>query len=465
MSARYLPAQESLDCPNMTESLAVVILAAGQGTRMKSALPKVLHTIGGRPMLGHVLAAAQALNASRIAVVTSPGAESVAAFARQAGAEVCVQERQLGTAHAVLAAEKALAGFGGKLLVLFGDTPLMTVKTLQRLVARAGEGGADIAALAFRAKDPTGYGRMIAEGGMLLRIVEHKDASEEERRIDLCNAGSLAGPCRRIFELLHGVGDKNAQGEFYLTDVFSLARADGQKTAIVEGSEAEMAGVNSRAQLAEAETVFQSRRRAELMEDGVSFAAPETVFLQADTIIEPDARIGPYIVFGPGAIVRRGAEIRPFCHIEGAQVGEGAIVGPFARLRPGAVLEESVHVGNFVEIKNARLEKGAKANHLAYVGDARVGAGSNIGAGTITCNYDGVNKHRTDIGAGVFVGSDSTLVAPVKIGDGAYIAAGSTITENVEPGALALGRSRQMAKPGLAVKLRDRLNANKKKEA
>lgn len=448
----------------MSESLAVVILAAGQGTRMKSALPKVLHAIGGRPMLGHVLAAAHALNAARIAVVTAPGAESVASLARQAGAETCVQERQLGTAHAVLAAEKALKGFRGKLLVLFGDAPLVTVDTLKRLVTRAGEGGAEIAALGFRAKDPTGYGRLVAENGMLLRIVEHKDAREEERRIDLCNAGPLAGPCGKIFELLHAVGSNNAQKEFYLTDVFRLARNEGIKTAIVEGTEAEMAGVNSRAQLAEAEQAFQSRRREALMAEGVSFAAPETVFLQADTLIEADASIGPYVVFGPGVLIRRGAEIRAFCHIEGAEVKAGAIVGPFARLRPGAVLEESVHVGNFVEIKNARLEKGAKANHLTYVGDARVGAGSNIGAGTITCNYDGTNKHKTDIGAGVFVGSDSTLVAPVTIGDGAYIAAGSTITQNVETDALAIGRSRQVSKPGFAARMRARPSAAKKKK-
>lgn len=431
---------------------------------MKSTLPKVLHTLGGRPMLGHVLAAGHALKAVRMIVVTSPGADAVAAFAGQERAEICVQERQLGTAHAVLAAQTALAGFTGKLLILFGDTPLVTVKTLEQLIDRAGEGGAEFAALGFRAKDPTGYGRMIAEGGTLTRIVEHKDATEDQRRIDLCNAGPLAGPCGKIFELLRGVGSKNAQGEFYLTDVFALARSRGIKTAIVEGSEGEMAGVNSRAQLAEAEIAFQGRRRAALMDEGVSFAAPETVFLNFDTVIEPDSSIGPYVVFGPGAIVRRGAEIRAFCHIEGAEVKAGAIVGPFARLRPGAVLEESVHVGNFVEIKNARLEKGAKANHLAYVGDARVGAGSNIGAGTITCNYDGTNKHRTDIGAGVFVGSNSTIVAPVTVGDDAYIAAGSTITDNVPKDALALGRARQVAKPGLAARLRERLNAAKKKK-
>jgi bifunctional UDP-N-acetylglucosamine pyrophosphorylase / glucosamine-1-phosphate N-acetyltransferase len=447
----------------MSESLAVVVLAAGQGTRMKSALPKVLHRIGGRPMLGHVLAAAKALKAARIVVVTAPGADQVAALAQEWGAEVAVQDRQLGTGHAVLAAEPMLANFDGKLLVLFGDAVLTTVETLERLTSRAGK-CADIAALGFRAADPAGYGRMIAEGDTLIRIVEHKDATAEEKRVDLCNAGPVAGPARKIFGLLHGIENRNAQGEFYLTDIFAIARAAGLNTVIVEGGEDEMLGVNSRAQLAQAEASFQSRRRKELMDSGVSFAAPETVFLQADTAIEPDAAIGPYVVFGPGVTIGRGAEIRAFCHIEGATVGQGAIVGPFARLRPGAVLEEAVHVGNFVEIKNARLEKGAKANHLAYVGDARVGAASNIGAGTITCNYDGTEKHFTDIGAGVFIGSNSTLVARVRIGDGAYVAAGSTITKNVDADSLAFGRARQEAKPDGAKTLRARLKASKKKD-
>jgi bifunctional UDP-N-acetylglucosamine pyrophosphorylase/glucosamine-1-phosphate N-acetyltransferase len=447
----------------MSESqLAVVVLAAGQGTRMKSSLPKVLHRIGGRPMFGHVLAVAQALHAARVVAVTAPGADAVAALAREWGADVAVQDRQLGTGHAVLAAEKALAGFQGRLLVLFGDAPLMSVETLQKLVARAGEGG--IAALGFRAADPTGYGRMIAQGDRLIRIVEHKDATADEKRVDLCNAGPLVADAQTAFKLLHRIGNSNAQGEFYLTDLFALARAEGHETTIVEGSEAETLGVNSRLQLADAEAAFQSRRRKELMEAGVSFAAPETVFLQADTVIEPDASIGPYVVFGPGVAIRGTAEIRAFCHIEGAEVGPGAIVGPFARLRPGAVLEDAVHVGNFCEVKNARLEKGVKVNHLSYVGDAHVGRGTNIGAGTITCNYDGAAKHFTDIGAGVFIGSDSTLVAPVKIGDGAYVAAGSTITRNVEKDALAFGRARQETKADGATALRA-LKSGKKKDA
>jgi len=441
-------------------ALAVIVLAAGQGTRMKSALPKVMHKIAGRPMLAHVLAVAKALGAARIVVVTAPGAQAVTKLAAEWGAEAVVQERQLGTGHAVLAGEKSLEGFEGNLLVLFGDAPLLTQGTLSRLTARL-QSGADLSALGFRAADPTGYGRMVVEGDRLIRIVEDKDASHDERRIDLCFAGMLAGRAGAIFDLLHQVDNRNAQSEFYLTDIIAIARKRGLNCAIVEGDEKEMLGVNSRAQLAQAESAFQARRRTELMESGVTLIAPETIYFSADTIIEPDAVIGPYVVFGPGVTVGTGAEIRAFCHLEGAEVGAGAIVGPFARLRPGAVLEESVHVGNFVEVKNARLEKGAKANHLSYIGDARVGAASNIGAGTITCNYDGENKHFTDIGARVFVGSHSTLVAPVKIGDGAYVGAGSVITENVEPDALALGRARQAVKPGRAAAIRSKSKTRK----
>jgi bifunctional UDP-N-acetylglucosamine pyrophosphorylase/glucosamine-1-phosphate N-acetyltransferase len=411
-------------------------------------------------MLGHVLAVAKALSAARMVVVTSPGADKVARLASEWGAESAVQDRQLGTGHAVLSAEQALAGFDGDLLVLFGDAPLLTAGTLSKLTGRLGP-DADIAALGFRATDPAGYGRMVAKGDSLQRIVEHKDASQSERKIDLCFAGMLAGKARTLFALLHAVTNDNAQGEFYLTDVIALAGKRGLHCAVVEGPEAEMQGVNSRAQLAEADAKFQARMRLALMDAGVTLISPETIHLSADTAIEPDVTVGPFVVFGPGVSVKRGAEIRAFCHIEGAEVGEGAIVGPFARLRPGAVLEESVHIGNFVEVKAARLEKGAKANHLAYVGDARVGAGTNIGAGTITCNYDGENKHNTDIGAGVFVGSNSTLVAPLTIADGAYVAAGSTITENIEKDALAIGRARQVAKPGMAEKIRARNKARK----
>ena len=449
----------------MTESaLAVIILAAGQGTRMKSALPKVLHSIAGRPMLAHVLAVTRDLDAVKTAVVVAPGAQSVSALAQSYGALAVVQEQQLGTGHAVATAERALAGFDGNLLVLFGDTPMLTATTLRGLIKRL-DAGADIAALGFRPADPKGYGRMVCDGDRLKRIVEDKDAGPEERRIGLCFAGILATRARLLFDLLRKVNNRNAQGEYYLTDVIAIACAANLACAAVEGPVDEMLGVNSRVHLAEAEAAFQARRRRELMDAGVSFLAPETVFLSADTVIEPDASIGPYVVFGPGVTVRRGAEIRAFCHLEGAEVGEGAIVGPFARLRSGAVLEQSVHVGNFVEIKNARLEKGAKANHLSYIGDARVGAGSNIGAGTITCNYDGFAKHKTDIGANTFIGSDTTLVAPLSIGDGAYIAAGSVITEDVEPNALALGRARQVAKAGRAEQIRAKRKILKKKDA
>jgi bifunctional UDP-N-acetylglucosamine pyrophosphorylase/glucosamine-1-phosphate N-acetyltransferase len=443
-------------------ALAVVVLAAGSGTRMKSALPKVMHAIGGRPMLAHVLAVTKALKAARVVVVTAPDAVPAAALAKEWGAETVVQQRQLGTGHAVLAAEAALKGFSGNLLVLYGDTPILTAGTLSRLVARLKD--ADIAALGFRAADPTGYGRMVCQGDRLSRIVEDKDATPEERRNDLCFAGMLAGKAAKVFELLHGVGNQNAQGEFYLTDLIAIAGARKLKCAVVEGKEGEMLGVNSRAQLAEAEMAFQARRKAELMEQGVSFLAPDTVFVSADTTIEADAVIGPYVVFGPGVTVGGKAEIRAFCHIESSEIGRGAIVGPFARLRGGAKLDANVDIGNFVELKNAHLEEGVKAHHLTYIGDAHVGARANIGAGTITCNYDGVAKHRTEIGADAFIGSNAALVAPVKVGEGAIVAAGSVITDDVEANALAVARGRQVTKPGRAETIRARNRAKKNKD-
>jgi bifunctional UDP-N-acetylglucosamine pyrophosphorylase/glucosamine-1-phosphate N-acetyltransferase len=428
---------------------------------MKSTLPKVLHKIGGRPMLGHVLAVARALGAARTVVVTAPDADPVAALAKEWGADTAVQDRQLGTGHAVLSARAALGDFAGNVLTLFGDAPLLSAATLARLVGRLGE-GADIAALGFRAADPTGYGRMICEGDALARIVEEKDASPEERKITLAFAGMLAGKAATVFELLQKVGNRNAQGEFYLTDLIAIARGRGLACAAVEGQESEMLGVNSRAQLAEAEAAFQARRRRELMDQGVTFLAPDTVFLSADTVIEPDASIGQYVVFGPGVTVRKSAEIRAFCHIENAEIGAAAIVGPFARLRGGAKLDDGVDIGNFVELKNAHLETGVKAHHLTYIGDAHVGARANIGAGTITCNYDGVSKHKTEIGAGAFIGSNAALVAPVKVGEGAIVAAGSVITDDVPVNALALGRARQVTKPGRAETIRTRNKSRKK---
>ena len=428
---------------------------------MKSTLPKVLHKIGGRPMLGHVLAVARALGAARMVVVTAPDAAPVAALAKEWGADTAIQDRQLGTGHAVLSARAALGDFAGNLLVLFGDAPLLSAATLGRLVGRLGE-GADISALGFRAADPTGYGRMIADGDALSRIVEHKDATPDERNVSLVFAGMLAGKDATLFELLQKVGNQNAQGEFYLTDLIGIARGRGLKCAVVEGPESEMLGVNSRAQLADAETAFQTRRRHELMEQGVTFLAPDTVFLSADTVIEPDASIGQYVVFGPGVVVHKSADIRAFCHIENAEIGASAIVGPFARLRGGAKLDDNVDIGNFVELKNAHLETGVKAHHLTYIGDAHVGPRANIGAGTITCNYDGVSKHRTEIGANAFIGSNAALVAPVKIGEGAIVAAGSVITDEVPANALALGRARQVTKPGRADTIRARNKSRKK---
>jgi bifunctional UDP-N-acetylglucosamine pyrophosphorylase/glucosamine-1-phosphate N-acetyltransferase len=448
----------------MDSALAVIVLAAGQGTRMKSSLPKVLHPIGGRPMLGHVLAVATELKAARMVVVTAPGAEAVTKLASQWDAQSVVQDRQLGTGHAVLAAEQALSGFDGKVLVLFGDAPMLTAATLSRLIGRLGQ-GSDLAALGFRAANPTGYGRMVAEGRSLIRIVEDRDASAEERRIDLCFAGMLAGKSRLIFELLHRVGNRNAQKEFYLTDIITIARDRGHSAGIVEGPESEMLGVNSRSQLAEAEAAFQARKRAALMEAGVTLLAPETVYLSADTEIEPDTTIGHYVVFGPKVTVKRGAEIRAFCHIENSQIGEGVILGPFARLRGGVVLDAQVDIGNFVELKNVHLEKGVKAHHLTYLGDSHVGEKANIGAGTITCNYDGFAKHRTDIGAGAFIGSNAALVAPVKIGKGAIVAAGSVITQDVDAGALAVARGRQETKAGRAEQIRAKYKARKDRNA
>jgi bifunctional UDP-N-acetylglucosamine pyrophosphorylase/glucosamine-1-phosphate N-acetyltransferase len=433
-------------------SLAIVVLAAGKGVRMKSALPKVLHAIGGQPMLAHLLATAKALNADKIVVVTAQDGEAVRQLAAGAGAATAIQKAQLGTGDAVRAAEGALKNFSGNVLVLFGDAPLVTPPTLRKLIARLD--GSAIVALGFRPADPTGYGRMVTRGETLERIVEHKDASKDERSIGLCFAGPMAGKAATLFELLKTIDTSNAQGEYYLTDLVAAAGKRGLRCGYAEAATEEMLGVNARNDLAMAEAAFQQRRRRELMDAGVTFTDPATVYLSADTVIEADVTVGPFVVFGPGVTVKRGAEIRAFCHIEGAEIGAGAIVGPFARLRPGAVLEEGVHIGNFVEVKNSRIEKGAKANHLAYLGDARVGAKSNIGAGTITCNYDGFQKTKTDIGKDVFVGSNATLVAPVKLGDGAYVAAGSVVTDDVEPDAMVFGRARQENKKGRAKKFR-----------
>jgi len=436
--------------------LLVVVLAAGQGTRMKSALPKVLHKIAGRSMLGHVLAVAQALGAEALSVVVGPGMDSVRAEAlREApAAKVHVQETQRGTADAVLAARDALAAHSGDVLVLYADTPLLPQAALAALLARL-DSGAGIAVLGFEAADPTGYGRLLTDAdGWLAAIREDKDASESERAVRLCNSGVMAFRLDDLLGVLSRIGNNNAKGEYYLTDAVEIARAAGARAAVVTCAEEDVLGVNSRDQLAGAEAIFQRRARLEVMRDGATLIAPETVWLAYDTRIGRDVVIEPNVFFGPGVVVEDGAEIKANCHFERAHIGENARIGPFARLRPGAELAPDVHIGNFVEVKNVTVGAGAKANHLSYLGDGSVGAGANIGAGTIFCNYDGFNKHRTEVGEGAFVGSNTSLVAPVKIGNGAYIGSGSVITKNVADDALALERSSQEERPGWAAKFR-----------
>ena len=430
---------------------------------MRNSRPKVLHAIGGQPLLAHVLGAARA-NGGDVAVVVGPGHEATVAAAKalMPAAEIYVQEERRGTAHAVLAARPALARGADDILIVFADTPLITAPTLARMRSALGE-GASVVVLGFRPADPSGYGRLIVDAaGRLAAIREERDASAAERAIDLCNAGlmALAGPW--ALAILEQIRDDGAKREFYLTDAVALASAMGLRTVVLETDADEVRGVNTQGQLAEAELVLQERLRAAAHTAGVIMVAPQTVHLCADTRLGRDVTIEPYVVFGPGVTVEDGAVIRSFSHLEGAHVGRGARVGPYARLRPGARLEADVHVGNFVEIKEARLEAGAKANHLAYIGDASVGAGANIGAGTITCNYDGAAKHRTEIGSGAFIGTNSSLVAPVRIGDGAYVASGSVITREVPPDCLAFGRARQVNKEGWASRLRGLLRAGKK---
>jgi bifunctional UDP-N-acetylglucosamine pyrophosphorylase / glucosamine-1-phosphate N-acetyltransferase len=450
--------------PGLARTCLTIVLAAGEGTRMRSSRPKVLHAVGGKSFIAHALAAAAEAGGT-VAVVVGASHEAVVRAARAVmpAAEIFVQTERRGTAHAVLAARAALARGADDVLVAFADTPLITAPTLARLRG-ALAAGAGVAVLGFRPADPTGYGRLIADpDGQLLAIREEKDASPVERSIGLCNAGLMALSGKTALAVLDRIGDDNAKREFYLTDAVSIARAMGLATVALETTEDEVRGVNTQAQLAEAEAVLQRRLRAAAHEAGVVMVAPETVYLCADTKLGRDVTIEPYVVFGPGVTVEDGAVIRSFSHLEGAHVGQGARVGPFARLRPGARLDADVHVGNFVEIKEARLAVGAKVNHLSYIGDATVGSGANIGAGTITCNYDGVNKHLTEIGARAFIGSNSALVAPVKIGDGAYVASGSVITKEVPADAMAFGRARQSNKEGFASRLRAVLGVAKKK--
>ncbi len=440
---------------------SLIILAAGKGTRMNSDLPKVLHPIATESMLVHAMAAGATLDPEHTVVVAGHGAEQVSAAvqAYDETATVVVQEEQLGTAHAVDQARAALGDFDGTAIVLYGDTPFVSPDTLERMMGAAE--GSDVVVLGFEARDPGRYGRLILNGDALERIVEFKDATEAERAVTLCNSGVVACKAGLLFDLIAGVGNDNASGEYYLTDIIALARARGLTASAVTCPEEETMGVNSRAQLAEAEAAFQARARAVLLEDGVTLQAPETVFLARDTVIGRDTLIEPNVVFGPGVTVESGATIRAFSHLEGCHVSRGAIIGPYARLRPGAELAENTRVGNFVEIKNAIVSEGAKVNHLSYIGDAFVGASANIGAGTITCNYDGVMKHHTHIGARSFIGSNTMLVAPVHIGNGAMTGSGSVITSDVEEDALALSRAPQVEKPGMARKLVAMLTAKK----
>ena len=424
-----------------------ILLAAGLGTRMKSAMPKALHPVAGRPMLRHLLDSCAGLF-DRAVIVAGPGMESLAAVA--APHPVMIQHDRLGTAHAAL---QAAPEFGtGDVAILYADNPLIRPDTLRRLLAARAEAG--LVLLAMRPADPGRYGRVIAGGQGVERIVEWADATEAERAIPLCNAGVICAAAADLHRWLSAVRNDNSKGEFYLTDVVAIARAEGVRVAAVEAPEAELRGVNSRAELAVAEATVQGWLREAAMAGGATLTAPETVFFSADTVLEPDVTVAPNVVFGPGVTVRTGAEIRAFCHLEGCIVEAGAIIGPFARLRPGTTIGAGAHVGNFVELKAAVLGDGAKANHLSYLGDATIGARTNIGAGTITVNYDGFGKYRTTIGQRAFVGSNSSLVAPVTIGDGALVVAGSTITEDVPEDAMAFGRARQVIKPGGAAVFR-----------
>ncbi len=447
----------------MTRSSLTVVLAAGEGTRMRSGQPKVLHPVAGVPLLAHVLHAAPSGSGARLAVVVGPDHKAVADEVRRIrpDAETFVQRERLGTAHAVLAAREAIARGADDLLVAFGDTPLISAETFARLRSPLAK-GAVLTVLGFRAADPTGYGRLLMDGNRLVAIREHADASAEERKITLCNAGVMAFDGRRALEILDKIGHANSKGEYYLVDAVAIVRDMGLEAVVIETSEDEVRGINTKAQLAEAEAVMQARLRQQAMEAGVTLIAPETVYLSADTTFGKDVTIEPFVVIGPGVSIADGAVIHSFSHIVQATIGKNASVGPYARLRPGTSLGDGARIGNFVETKAAILEAGVKVNHLSYIGDAEIGANSNIGAGTITCNYDGFSKHKTTIGKGAFVGTNSSLVAPVKIGDGAYIGSGSVITRDVPDDAMAVERSPQSIREGGAARYREIKTRGKK---
>ncbi|QJR03396.1 bifunctional UDP-N-acetylglucosamine diphosphorylase/glucosamine-1-phosphate N-acetyltransferase GlmU [Sphingobium yanoikuyae] len=442
--------------------LAVVILAAGQGTRMKSGTHKVLHPIAGRPMLLHLLASVADLLPERQVVVVGAGREQVEKAVEGSGVAIAVQDQQLGTGHAVAQAHDALAGFAGDVLILYGDVPLVSGATMKAMLDRLSRGDEPRAVvLGFRPDDAAAYGRIIADGqGIIEKMVEFKDASEAERAVTLCNSGLMAVRASDLFVLLDQIGNNNAAGEYYLPDIIMLP---GANSAVIETEAWEVAGVNSRAELAGVEAVWQDRRRAEAMREGVTLVAPQTVFFSHDTVLGRDVTVEPNVVFGPGVTIADNVVIHAFSHLEGATVASGADIGPYARLRPGADIGPKAKVGNFVEIKKARLDEGAKVNHLSYIGDASVGAAANIGAGTITCNYDGFFKYKTQIGAGAFIGSNSALVAPATIGDGAIVAAGSVVTKPVPADALCLVRPQQESKPGWAAAFRTRMHERKAK--
>jgi bifunctional UDP-N-acetylglucosamine pyrophosphorylase/glucosamine-1-phosphate N-acetyltransferase len=440
---------------------AAVILAAGQGTRMKSATPKVMHAVANLPILGHVIAALRGAGVDKIVVVSAPHMENLRAYVTAQGCENAIQDKPLGTGHAARAAAAALGDFDGALLINNGDMPMAQPAMMAQSLASAEASGLSL--VAFRPADPAAYGRVLQNAdGTLDRIVEFKDATPEQRAVDLCCAGTYSfKSARDFFRWAAELKADNAQKEYYLPEVPLIAKAAGAACAITMAGEIDVMGVNSRAELADAESQMQKRLRRRALDAGVGMTAPETVFLSHDTVLEPDVHVGPYVVFGPGVTVKGGAQIKSHSHLEGAVVGQGAIIGPYARLRPGARIEDDVHIGNFVEVKNALIEKGAKANHLSYLGDARVGPGANIGAGTITCNYDGFDKHHTDIGAGAFIGSNAALVAPVKIADGAFVGAGSVITKDTSKDGLAVTRAEQKDIPGWAEKFRTRKKAEK----
>jgi bifunctional UDP-N-acetylglucosamine pyrophosphorylase/glucosamine-1-phosphate N-acetyltransferase len=449
-----------------SRSSLTVVLAAGEGTRMRSKLPKVLHQVAGQSLLAHVLDAAPHGAGTSLAVVIGPDHDAVTEEARRirSDAQVFVQRERLGTAHAVLAARDAIAKGCDDLLVAFGDTPLISAETFERLRAPL-KNGAALAVLGFRAADPTGYGRLLMQGEHLVAIREHADASAEERQVTLCNAGVMAFSGASALKILDEIGNANSKGEYYLVDAVGIARGKGLEAVVIETSEDEVRGINTKAQLAEAESVLQARLRKQALEAGVTLIAPETVYLAADTTFGTDVTIEPFVVIGPGVTIADGAVIHSFSHIVQATIGKNASVGPYARLRPGTSLGEGARIGNFVETKAATLEAGVKINHLSYIGDAEVGEGSNIGAGAITCNYDGFSKHKTTIGKGAFVGTNSSLVAPVKIGNGAYIGSGSVITKNVPDDAMAVERSQQTTREGGAARYRELKTRGKKPKA